>query len=304
LPLLLVEVFEEISMPYADANGVKLYLEETGTGYPIVFVHEFAADHREWETQVRYFSRYYRCITYAARGYPPSDVPEDEAAYDYTHFADDIAVVIRRIGASKAHVVGLSQGAYATLMFGLRHPHMASALVAAGVGSGSVRAQREEFMKQCEVNSHRFLTEGAAAMAQELGVGPSRVQLLNKDPRGWQEFVDHLSQHSAKGSALTMRNYQGKRPSLYDFAKQFSELTIPALIMVGDEDDPCLEPSIFLKRTIPTAGLFIQPRTGHAINLEEPAVFNREVQEFFSAVERGRWGRRDPRATMHLSPQR
>jgi pimeloyl-ACP methyl ester carboxylesterase len=291
-------------MSYADSNGVKLYVEETGNGYPIVFVHEFAADHREWETQVRYFSRSYRCITYAARGYLPSDVPEDEAAYNYTHFADDIAAVMRHAGVSKAHVVGLSQGAYATLMFGLRHPQMASALVAAGVGSGSVRDQREEFMKLCEANAQRFLTEGAKAMAQELGVGASRVQLLNKDPRGWQEFVDHLSQHSAKGSALTMKNYQGKRPSLYDFEKQFSEMTIPTLIVVGDEDDACLEPSIFLKRTIPTAGLFIQPRTGHAINLEEPAVFNREVQDFLSAVERGSWGRRDPRAVVNVKPQR
>jgi len=291
-------------MSYADANGVKLYVEETGSGYPIVFVHEFAADHREWETQVRYFSRDYRCITYAARGYLPSDVPEEEAAYHYTHFADDIAAVIRHIGVPKAHVVGLSQGAYAALMFGLRHPQLASALVAAGVGSGSVREQREDFIKQCEINAHRFLQEGSPAMAQEMGVGPSRVQLLNKDPRGWQEFVDHLSHHSAKGSALTMRNYQSKRPSLYDFAQQFSQLTIPTLIMVGDEDDPCIEPSVFLKRAIPTAGLFVQPRTGHAINLEEPAVFNREVQEFFSTVERGRWGKRDPRAVVGVPIQR
>jgi len=291
-------------MSYADSQGVKLYVEETGTGYPIVFVHEFAADHREWEPQVRYFSRNYRCVTYAARGYLPSDVPEEEAAYHYTHFADDIAAVIRHLGVPTAHVVGLSQGAYATLMFGLRHPQMASTLVAAGCGSGSPREQREEFRKLCAANAQRFLTEGAPAMARELGVGASRVQLQNKDPRGWQEFVDHLSQHSAKGSALTMRNYQGERPSLYDFAEQFSALTIPTLIVVGDEDDGCIEPSVFLKRTIPTAGLFIQPRTGHAINLEEPAVFNREVQEFFSIVERGRWGRRDPRSVVSVQTHR
>lgn len=291
-------------MSYADSNGVKLYVEETGSGYPLVFVHEFAADHREWESQVRYFSRYYRCVTYAARGYLPSDIPEQDEAYAYTHFADDVAAVIRHIGAPKAHVVGLSQGAYATLMFGLRHPHMASALVAAGVGSGSVREQHADFQKQCENNAQRFLTEGARAMAQEMGVGPSRVQLLNKDSRGWREFVDHLSEHSPQGSAFTMRNYQGKRPSLYDFAQQFAALTVPTLIMVGDEDDPCLEPSIFLKRTIPTAGLFIQPRTGHAINLEEPAVFNHEVQEFLSVVERGQWGQRDPRTMVSAHTQR
>jgi pimeloyl-ACP methyl ester carboxylesterase len=291
-------------MSYADAKGVKLYVEETGNGYPIVFVHEFAADHREWEPQVRYFARHYRCITYAARGYPPSDVPEEDAAYHYTHFADDIAAVMDHVGVSTAHVVGLSQGAYATLMFGLRHPQRASALVAAGVGSGSVRDQREDFRKLCEANAQRFVTEGSQAMAQEMGIGASRVQLLNKDPRGWHEFVEHLSQHSATGSALTMRNYQGQRPSLYDFAEQFAALTIPTLIVVGDEDDACLEPGLFLKRTIPTAGLFVQPRTGHAINLEEPAVFNREVQEFLSTVERGGWGKRDPGAVVSVKPQR
>jgi pimeloyl-ACP methyl ester carboxylesterase len=291
-------------MSYADAKGVKLYVEETGNGYPIVFVHEFAADQREWEPQVRYFARHYRCITYAARGYPPSDVPEEDAAYHYTHFADDIAAVMDHVGVSTAHVVGLSQGAYATLMFGLRHPQRASALVAAGVGSGSVRDQREDFRKLCEANAQRFVTEGSQAMAQEMGIGASRVQLLNKDPRGWHEFVEHLSQHSATGSALTMRNYQGQRPSLYDFAEQFAALTIPTLIVVGDEDDACLEPGLFLKRTIPTAGLFVQPRTGHAINLEEPAVFNREVQEFLSTVERGGWGKRDPRAVVSVKPQR
>src|SRR5262245_30283288 len=290
-------------MSYADSSGVKLYVEETGSGYPIVFVHEFAADHREWETQVRYFSRTYRCITYAARGYTPSDVPEDEAAYNYIHFADDIAAVMRHVGVPKAHVVGLSQGAYATLMFGLRHPQLASALVAAGVGSCSVREQREDFRKQCEINAQRFVTEGAPAMAQEMGVSASRVQLLNKDPRGWQEFVNHLWHHSGNGSPLTMRNYQSQRPSLYDFDQQFAALPVPTLIIVGDEDDACIEPSVFLKRAIPTAGLFVQPRTGHAVNLEEPAVFNREVQEFFSTVERGRWSRRDPRAVVNVKIQ-
>lgn len=283
-------------MSYANANGVKLYVEETGTGYPVVFVHEFAADHREWETQVRYFSRNYRCITYAARGYSPSDVPDDPAAYHYMHFADDIGAVMRHCGVTKAHVVGLSQGAYATLMFGLRHSDMASALVAAGVGSGSPLEQREDFRTQCAAVAQRFLSVGMQAVAEEMGVSPTRVQLQNKDPRGWQETIEHLSQHSAKGSSLTMRNFQGERPSLFDFAHEFSQLTIPTLVMVGDEDEPCIEVSVFLKRTIPTAGLFMQPRTGHAINLEEPAAFNREVQEFFSIVERGRWGRRDPRA--------
>src|ERR1043166_1643214 len=125
-------------MPHLTTDdGVKLYYEETGSGIPIVFVHEFAGDYRAWEPQVRFLSRRYRCITYNARGYPPSDVPADLEQYGATHAVDDIASVIRHFGLGKAHIVGLSMGAYATLNFGLRYPHMAYSLVVAGAGSGS-----------------------------------------------------------------------------------------------------------------------------------------------------------------------
>ncbi len=282
-------------MPYAQSNGAKLYFEETGAGHPIIFVHEFGSDHREWETQVRCFSRNYRCITYNARGYPPSDVPEDDASYGQDHATDDVAAVLNHLNIAKAHVVGLSMGAFATLHFGLRYPHMATALVVAGCGSGAPKAEREIFRKQCEASAERFLKDGSASMARALGIGPTRVQLQNKDPRGWEEFVQHLSEHSPKGSAMTLRNYQALRPSLYDLADKLSKLTVPLLLVCGDEDDPCLDANIFLKRTIPSAGLWMVPRTGHAVNLEEPDAFNRNVQEFFGIVERGKWMPRDPR---------
>jgi pimeloyl-ACP methyl ester carboxylesterase len=283
-------------MPYAQSGNVKLYYADTGTGYPIVFVHEFGSDLREWETQVRWFSREYRCIAFNARGYPPSDVPTEEQAYGYEHSVADIAAVMRHLGVAKAHVVGLSMGAYATLVFGLRHPAMASALVVAGCGSGSPKEVRVAFRQQCDANADAFLEAGSPAMAETMGLSPTRVQLQIKDPRGWQEFVDHLAAHSAQGSALTLRRYQGLRPSLVDFTAELKELKIPVLLAVGDEDEPCLETNLFLKRTIPSAGLWMAPKTGHAINLEEPAAFNRAVQDFFGTVERGRWALRDPRA--------
>ena len=118
-------------MPYVDATGAKLYFEESGYGYPIIFIHEFASDIRGWEVQVRHFSRAYRCIAYNARGYPPSDVPEDAALYGWEFAVDDIAAVMRGLRIERAHVVGLSMGGYAALQFGLRYPEKASAIVAA-----------------------------------------------------------------------------------------------------------------------------------------------------------------------------
>lgn len=283
-------------MAHAQADGAKLYFEETGSGYPLIFVHEFGADHRQWESQVRYFSRHYRCIAINARGYPPSEVPDDEDLYDHVHQVEDIGAVMRHLGLVKAHIVGLSMGAYATLNFGLRHPERASALVVAGCGSGAPKADRERFRMEAEVLAARLLSEGMGPIAQALALGGTRVQLQNKDPRGWDEFVRHLSEHSAKGSAYTLRKYQAIRPSLFDLESELRQLAVPTLLAVGDEDEPCLETNLFLKRTIPRSGLWVAPKTGHAINLEEPAAFNQAVAEFLAAVERGRWSARDPRS--------
>lgn len=283
-------------MPFAQAGAVRLHYEEVGTGDPLIFVHEFGSDAREWETQLRWFSREYRCIAFNARGYPPSDVPTEASAYGHVHAADDIAAVINHIGADTAHVVGLSMGAYASLLFGLRYPKMARSLVIAGCGSGAANAHRESFKTHAEEMARGFLEKGSKDMAREIGLGATRIQLQNKDPRGWNEFVEHLGEHSAQGSAMTLRHYQMARPSLYDFEDELKSLTIPVLLAVGDEDEPCLDINLFLKRTIPSSGLWVAPRTGHAVNLEEPAAFNAAVQAFLSTVERGRWDVRDPRS--------
>ena len=276
-------------MPHADVSGVMLNYEETGAGYPVVFVHEFGADLREWEAQVRYFSRSYRCIAYCARGYPPSSVPQDAGQYGWEHAVDDIAGLMTALGIDRAHLVGLSMGGYAVLQFGLRHGTRASAIVAAGAGSGSDPANRAAWLAQVPANARAFLERGMPAMAEEIGHGPTRIQLKRKDPRGWAAFMDHLRGHSAVGMANTMAEYQGKRPSLHDSQAAFGAMTIPVLLAVGDEDEPCLATNLMLKQAIPGAGLWICPNTGHAINLEEPAAFNAQVDAFFAAVERGRW---------------
>jgi pimeloyl-ACP methyl ester carboxylesterase len=284
-------------MPFADADGVKLYYEETGTGIPVIFVHEFAGDHRSWEPQVRGLSRRYRCITFSARGYPPSDVPEDEAAYSQARATDDIAAVLQHLAIERAHVVGLSMGGFAALHFGIRHADMALSVVAAGVGYGSKPEQREQFAADAIALAGRYETEGSAKVAEFYARGPSRVQLMRKDRRGWEEFHRLLAAHSPTGAALTMRGVQSRRPSFWDMQDQLAAMTVPALIVAGDEDDWSLEPSIFLKRHIPTAALWVLPKTGHTINLEEPDAFNRALWQFFDLVEAGRWETRDPQAT-------
>ncbi len=282
-------------MPFVNATGAKLYCEECGHGYPIIFVHEFGSDIRQWEAQVRYFSRAYRCITYNARGYPPSDVPEDATLYDWEYSVDDIAAVMRGFAIERAHLVGLSMGGYAALQFGLQHRERVSAIVAAGVGSGSTPSQRDAWLKETSTLARAFIARGMDVMAMRMARGPTRIQLKYKDPKSWQDFVDHLRQHSAQGMSNTLTRYQALRPSLHSFRDQFSGISTPILLAVGDEDVPCLETNLMLKSALPNAGLWICPNTGHAINLEEPAAFNAELEGFLSAVERGSWRRGYPK---------
>ena len=279
-------------MAFADSGGVRLYFEETGTGTPIVFVHEFADDYRSWEQQVRYFSRRYRCVRFNARGYPPSDVPDDVSQYSQAIAADDIAAVMDGAGIDRAHVVGISMGGFAALHFGLRHATRALSLTVAACGYGAAPEQREQFTSETEAIAAKYDEIGAAGVAEFYANGAYRVQFKEKDPRGWQEFKDTLAQHSAKGAAMTMRGVQKQRPSLYDLEDALKELKVPTLIVNGDEDDWCLESGLYLKRTIPAAGLWIVPKTGHTVNLEEPSLFNAQLAEFFAMVEAGRWGAR------------
>jgi len=282
-------------MPFARNGAVALYYEETGSGTPVVFVHEFSGDHRSWEPQVRYFSRRYRCVTFDARGYPPSDVPADPAAYSQDLAVADLRAVLDHLEIGRAHLVGLSMGGFTTLHFGLRHPDRARSLAIAGVGYGSTPDHDRSWVADVAALAD-FYAEDPAGAAASHGSAPGRVAFMVKDPRGWAEFASQLAGHSRVGSALTMRGVQGGRPNLYDLRAELAALQVPLLVITGDEDEPCLEPGIFLKRTVPTAALAVLPRSGHTVNLEEPAAFNQLVQDQFSTVEAGSWSPRDQRS--------
>ncbi|SON56799.1 2-hydroxy-6-oxononadienedioate/2-hydroxy-6-oxononatrienedioate hydrolase [Hartmannibacter diazotrophicus] len=277
-------------------DGTRLHVEEAGSGTPILFIHEFGGNHLSWEPQLTHFARNHRVITYAARGYPPSDVPEDIERYSQRIAAEDAVDVLDGLGIDKAHIVGLSMGGFATLHVGLIAPERCLSLTVAGAGYGCEK-ETEEYFRQVSLNvADNFEKQGSEAFAKVYALGASRVQFQNKDPRGWQAFADRLATHSSLGAAMTMRGVQARRPSYYDLEAELKEMMVPTLVMVGDEDDHCLKPGLFLKRVLPAAGLAILPKTGHTLNLEEPIFFNLLLADFLAQVEAGRWGERDPRA--------
>jgi pimeloyl-ACP methyl ester carboxylesterase len=272
----------------------------TGDGPPIVFCHEFAGDYRSWQPQVAAFSTSYRCITYSQRGYPPSDVPEDLDAYTQELLVEDLRGLLDHLRIERAHIVGLSMGGNVALNFAVTHPDRCLTTVVAGCGAGTVG--REQFERDTDQVVEYLQTHGMAAFATMYAEGAARTTFKRKDPAGWERFRRQLAEHSATGSALAMAGVIRRRPTIYALAERLNQLTVPTLLVVGDEDEPCIEPGIFMKRAIASSGLVILPQSGHTINLEEPQRFNQAVGDFHAAVDAGRWAMREEVTVSWLPP--
>lgn len=279
-------------MPHiASKDGTRLYYEEAGAGTPVVFVHEFAGDYRTWEPQMRHFSRSHRCITYSQRGYPPSDVPEKGEQYLQNIFRDDVIALMDALKIDKAHVVGHSMGAATALHVGIHHPKRCISVTAAGCGFGSSSDPKkvEENRAIARDNAKMFASTSMEEAAKKYGDGPTRQSQKYKDPRGYVHFIKMLGEHSSHGHAMTMENLQAKRPTLQEMEADLKKFAPPLLVIVGDEDEWCVDASVYLRRTAPTAGLVVVARTGHTLTSEEPEKFNAALEEFFAESERGTW---------------
>ena len=279
-------------MPHIAArDGTRLYYEEAGAGTAVVFVHEYAGDWRTWEPQMRFFSRSHRCVTYSQRGYPPSDVPSDGAKYSQDIFRDDVIAVMDALKIDKAHVVGHSMGASTALHVGIHFPRRCLSVTAAGCGYGSSPDPKvvEEARAASRDTGKMFAAETMAAAAARYGDGPTRQAHKHKDPRGYAQFIQMLSEHSPLGHSLVMLNLQAKRPTLWEMEEDLKKFFVPLLVLVGDEDEWCVDASVYLRRIVPTAGLCIIPRSGHTITSEEPAAFNAALADLIAASEAGRW---------------
>jgi pimeloyl-ACP methyl ester carboxylesterase len=284
-------------MPKVQVNNINLYYEEAGSGIPLVFVHEFAGDWRSWEAQMRFFSSRYRTVTFSARGYLPSDIPDSPEDYSQDYQIEDLKGLMDALKIEKAHLCGLSMGSYTSLLFGIKYPQRCRSLTIAGSGYGS-GANREYFHKEIVRVADQMLKGGMKSVSGDSLVAPARVQLQNKNPRAWDELRRQFEEHSAKGSAYTFLGVQRKRPSIIDLGEALRKMALPVLVMLGDEDDRGLEGSIFMKRNISRAGLEVFPRSGHTLNLEEPEHFNRSLLDFITTVDAGHWEARDPRSVL------
>ena len=280
-------------MPHVQAEGAKIYYEESGAGTALVFLHEFLNDHTGWDDQMRRFSRDYRCVTIACRGYPPSDCPEDETAYSQDIFKDDVLAVLDHLKIDKAHLVGLSMGAYTGLQLAIENPGRVLSVIAASGASGGYEPNRAEFEKQT-TNSATQLESMENMPGVSLASGSTRVQLKRKDPISWNRVAEIIARRPVHSAAKTMLQVQLKRIPVFKLEKELAAVETPVLLMVGDEDESCLDVNLWLKRVMAASRMVVFPACGHVLHLEEPELFNHLSEQFLSSVDRGTWYPRDP----------
>jgi pimeloyl-ACP methyl ester carboxylesterase len=268
-------------------DNVALYCESHGDGVPIVFVHELAGSYRAFDLQVAAWKDAWRCITFNARGYPPSDVPPSVESYSQDFAMRDIGAVMDGLDLADAHLIGVSMGSASVLQYAMRNPGRVRSITLTSIGSGA-DLKPGEFAANMDVLASLALDKGMRVLAEHYSATPTRYRLKQKNPAEYETFIQQLADGSAPGITNTMRGVQSRRPPLYTHRDAIAALTVPVLIVLGEEDEPCVKPSHFLKEVLPGARLEVVPTTGHLVNVEEPALYNRLVMGFIEAVEAGR----------------
>ena len=270
------------ALTVAALDGVSLGYRDVGEGTPIVWCHEYFGDYRSWAPQLTTFSRTHRNIVYSARGYPGSQVFTSAAAYSQPLMIEDLLRLLDHLEIDKAVVGGLSMGGNVALNFGIAHPDRCLGLVVAGCGSGSTDRQR--FEEKAAAMISVIEAEGTGGLAAFMEADPIRVPMRRKDPLGWEALCRRLAEHDDVAAAHVYREVQLKRPGILSLGDELARTEVPTLVIFGDLDAGCVDPGLYMWRTLPNARLAVVPATGHCVNLEEPELFNQVVRAFLDEL--------------------
>jgi pimeloyl-ACP methyl ester carboxylesterase len=278
-------------------DGVELHVEVSGERGPdILFLHEFSGDHRSWDAQVEFLRRRYRCIVFGARGFPPSQVPAELDMYSQSRFAADAISVLDAVESERAHLVGMSMGAFTALNTAIEYPDRVVSATAISCGYGA-DTDPDIFRAEMEEMAATIRGKGCAHLADLTGDSPYRLALRQKDAASFERWKAMLAEHDAVGQSNTLLGVQRDRPTLLDLCGRLGKSQVPLLFVAGDEDDPVLAANLAAKQASPRAGLLVLPRTAHTINHEEPGALSQALLEFITWVDAGSWPVRDPRSS-------
>jgi len=275
-------------MPIANLNDVDIYYEDDGIGTPVIFLHEYCADLRSWDEVAGALSHGFRCIRPNFRGYPPSTTSSDSANYSSDLLVGDLEALLLYLNIKRAHIVGVATGGGIALNLAIRRPDLVDSLVLIGLGAGS--NDREQWLTGAGALAKAIAEEGIPALVKNMLAAPQRQALKLKNPIAWEKFIQGLGGLSQVGMSLTMTNVLMARRPLQDLVAEICEITVPTLVVLGDQDAPAFESCLFLRRSIKNSALYVLPLTGHMVPVEEPAQLSAALDHFLTAIDKGRWG--------------
>jgi pimeloyl-ACP methyl ester carboxylesterase len=245
-------------------NGIEIDYEVTGTGPAVLLSHGYSATRRMWDDQHRALADRYRVISWSMRGHGATESPADPARYSAALTIADMHALLTHLGVERAVIGGLSLGGYVSLGFALEHPAMTRALVICDSGPGYRNAEaREAWNARARERAAALEARGLEALGRSREVAESAR--LHRSAQGLA--------HAARG----MLAQEGSR-----VIDGLAGISVPTLVIVGDQDQPFLAPCEYMAKKIPGARLEVIRGAGHSSNLDQPETFNRILRDFLS----------------------
>jgi len=255
-------------MPKVKVNGINLYYEVHGQGFPVFFLHGFAGTANVWRPQIPALAKGYRFVIYDARGHGQSDSPPSLDQYAADIVVEDLRQLLKSLKIDKAVVGGLSMGGYESLRFYLRHPEMVAALILMDTGPGYRNpARRDEWNRQQAERAKLLETQGTAAYA------PMAPSYVNKEM---------LLKQSPIGLANMARKVVAQHDPLV--IESLGNIKVPTLVLVGEKDTPFRQATEYMASTISGAQRKVIPNAGHAANIDNPEEFNKAILDFLGKL--------------------
>ncbi|HEY7296033.1 MAG TPA: alpha/beta fold hydrolase [Dehalococcoidia bacterium] len=253
-------------MPTIERDGVRIYYEAAGEGYPILFTHGFSATAEMWRPQLEPMSSRYRFLTWDMRGHGRTDSPPSLEQYSEVATVADMAAILDAEAAQQAVIGGLSLGGYMTLAFWYAHPERCRALVLCDTGPGYRNpTAREQWNETAEQRAVAFETRGFEA--------------LGRSPEVAQTASGHRSAQGLANAARGMLKQFDAR-----IIEALPNINVPVLIIVGENDRPYLAGTDYMAAKIPGARKVVIADAGHSSNIDQPAVFNEALLGFLNDV--------------------
>jgi len=271
-------------------DGVGIGYQDRGVGDPIVFVHEFGGEPARWGHQVAYLKDDYRCITYAARGFFPSDIPDTITLYGQAQATDDLLALIEHLDLDRVHLAGTSMGSFTSLDFTLKFPDRVRSLTLVGNSSGPRdETEREKYRTQwvSEEIRHRERA-GSRGAVEILENDLAYASLQRRLPDEWKGYAERLSAQSVTGALNILKTLHWDRRSIWNDEERLRAITCPVLMVHGDEDYFLVgETNVYLEAVLPDATRVLFEQTGHLVNIERADRFNRLMEDHLLRAKNG-----------------